>query len=188
MAMEAWDWKREAGWSHGIHRQATESDGGRVISCATVGVRFKDVLSRGTVSTFARWNSRQNNTFPRRPKRAPDIAKCPLGGNSAPCWVSLAWLLALLAVTNFLGFFSSGPQEFFGSNVNLWSSHKPSVSSQDWWQNSQAQAPNENTGLLFKMSHDRWQWLQMLPCRKPAKKFPVSDAWYYVPEKHSEDF
>lgn len=86
--MEAWYWKREVRWSHGIHRQVTESEGGRVISCATVGIRCKEVLSRGTVSTFARLNSRQNNTFPRQPKGAPDVAKCPLGGNSAPCWVT----------------------------------------------------------------------------------------------------
>lgn len=127
MAMEARYWKREAGWSHGFHRQATERDGGRVISCATVGVRCKEVLSRGTVWTFERLHSRQNNTFPRQsPKRAPDIAKCPLGGNSAPCWVTWAWLPDLLAVGIFPGFSSGSQGFFFASIMNLWNSHKPS--------------------------------------------------------------
>lgn len=82
--MEARYWKREAGWSRGLHRQATKNDGGRVISCAMVGDRCKEVLSSSTVWTFARLNSRQN-TFSSQPKRATDIAKCPLGGKSAPC-------------------------------------------------------------------------------------------------------
>lgn len=99
--------------SHGLHRQATKSDGGRVISCATVGVWCKEVLSSSTVWTFARLNSRPN-TFPSQSKRVPDIAKCPLGGNSAPCRVSWAWLPELSAVRNFPGF-SSDSQEFFAS-------------------------------------------------------------------------